>query len=68
MCKTMGIPLVEGGIVDQPHIWLMQYAVCAQEVELYEASKNRPPPQAPQNHQLPDILKGVKPHNLFEGL
>ncbi len=36
-CNKMGIPLVAGGIRDQPHIWLMEYAVCAQEYELWNA-------------------------------
>lgn len=26
--KEMGIPLVAGGLQDQPYIWLEQYAVC----------------------------------------
>jgi hypothetical protein len=29
--KELGIPLVAGGIVDQPHIWLEQYATCMQK-------------------------------------
>ena len=26
--KEMGVPLVEGGLQDQPYIWLDQYATC----------------------------------------
>jgi len=41
-CKAMGIPLVEGGLRDQPHIWLYEYAICQQQRELnilYERAK-----------------------------
>lgn len=34
-CNKLGLPLVQGGIVDQPHIWLEQYAVCAQREQLW---------------------------------
>jgi hypothetical protein len=33
-CKAMGIPLLPGGLMDQPHIWLLEYAICQQEREL----------------------------------
>jgi len=33
--KELGLPLVEGGILDQPHIWLEQYAVCMQREQLW---------------------------------
>ncbi len=36
-CQALHIPLVQGGVRDQPHIWLMEYAVCAQERELWQA-------------------------------
>jgi len=26
-CKSTGLPLVSGGLQDQPHIWLMEYDV-----------------------------------------
>lgn len=28
-------PLLEGGIMDQPHIWLMQYAICKNHIETW---------------------------------
>ena len=40
-CVQMGIPMVEGGIRDQPHIWLMEYAICSQETELWNAIQSR---------------------------
>jgi hypothetical protein len=26
-CEALGIPLVSGGVMDQPHIWLMEVGV-----------------------------------------
>lgn len=37
----MHIPLVEGGVMDQPHIWLMEYAICEQRTELQTILNNR---------------------------
>lgn len=34
--KEMGIPLVAGGVEDQPHIWLEMYAICMQKTKLWE--------------------------------
>ena len=36
-CREMGIPLISGGLVDQPHIWLREYAICLQETQLWQA-------------------------------
>lgn len=36
-CKEMGISLVAGGLLDQPHIWLREYAICLQETQLWQA-------------------------------
>jgi len=33
----MNIPLVAGGIMDQPHLWLLEYAAIHQTVSLMEA-------------------------------
>jgi len=30
-CKQTGLPLVSGGVLDQPHIWLQEYMICEQE-------------------------------------
>lgn len=40
-CREMGIPLVDGGLLDQPHIWLMEYAICLQETQLWNAMNAR---------------------------
>lgn len=34
--KALGIPLVEGSIRDQPHIWLQQYATVMQREALWK--------------------------------
>jgi hypothetical protein len=36
-CRDMGIPLVTGGLMDQPHIWLLEASVVKQETELLES-------------------------------
>jgi hypothetical protein len=36
MTKEMGIPLVAGGVRDQPHIWMMEYRICKNETTLWE--------------------------------
>ena len=35
--SEMRIPLVAGGLMDQPHIWLMQYAVVRNIKALFDA-------------------------------
>lgn len=37
-CKALGLPLVSGGLVDQPHIWLIEIAVLLEEEELFSAT------------------------------
>ena len=66
-CKAMGIPLVEGGLRDQPHIWLYEYAICQQERELHtlyeRARQNDNQPSAQQTPVAAtakaDILRNV---------
>ena len=36
MCNDMKMSLVEGGIYDQPHIWLLEYGICQKRKEIYE--------------------------------
>lgn len=42
-CKELNLPLLEGGIMDQPHIWLMQWAVCMQREALWRSINERKP-------------------------
>jgi len=35
-CKEMKMPLVTGALRDQPHIWMMEWRVCDNEVSLWE--------------------------------
>lgn len=39
--KEMGIPLVDGGLVDQPHIFMEQYAVCASRIVFWDMIDRR---------------------------
>lgn len=34
--KELGIPLVDGGLIDQPHIFMEQYAVCANRLAMWD--------------------------------
>lgn len=36
-CEKLGLPLVSGGLMDQPHIWLQEVAVIVDTKNLYEA-------------------------------
>lgn len=40
MIKKMQIPLVSGGLMDQPHLWLLEYRVIDQTVTLMETLDN----------------------------
>ena len=40
-CKSLGFHLVEGGLVDQPHIWLQEVAVVADIEALYDMLRRR---------------------------
>jgi hypothetical protein len=40
-CLNMQIPIVQGGLRDQPHIWLLEWRVIQQELELWEAVHRR---------------------------
>jgi hypothetical protein len=36
-CKELGIPLVKGSLLDQPHIWMLEYKICDDETKLMAA-------------------------------
>jgi len=36
-CRAMDLPLISGGLLDQPHIWVMEVAVCTQEEQRFAA-------------------------------
>ena len=36
-CKSMGIPLVAGGVMDQPHIWLIEWNVIENQITMMES-------------------------------
>lgn len=35
--KELRMPLVEGAIMDQPHIWMMEYKLCDNQVKIWNA-------------------------------
>lgn len=55
-CKSMGIPLVAGGLVDQPYIWLELWAICEQEQEIFQAIHEANKRQAPRTSDKRDLL------------
>lgn len=40
-CQALGLPLVEGGVVGQPYIWLQEIAVIIEQKELFELLEKR---------------------------
>jgi hypothetical protein len=41
-CKVLGLPLVEGGVLDQPYIWLQELAIIISQTELFEMINRQP--------------------------
>ena len=40
-CKSLGVPLVQGGLVDQPYIWLMEWAIIEQVKTVFDTIDTR---------------------------
>ena len=40
-CQDLGLPLVEGGVMDQPYIWLQEIAVITEQKQLFELLEKR---------------------------
>jgi hypothetical protein len=40
-CHAMGIPLVQGGLRDQPYIWLFEWAIISQVKTVFDAINSR---------------------------
>lgn len=40
-CVQQGIPLVDGGLIDQPYIWLKEYALCEHLTQIFEAMRQQ---------------------------
>jgi hypothetical protein len=43
------IPVWTGGLMDQPHLWLLEYEVIDQMMKLFDALDNRPKAQVNTN-------------------
>lgn len=39
--KEFKIPLATGGILEQPHIWVLQYKICQRIADLFEAQQEK---------------------------
>lgn len=40
-CKALGLPLAEGGVLNQPYIWLQEIAVIIEQETLFEMLRKR---------------------------
>jgi len=40
-CKKLGLPLVSGGVLDQPYVWLQQIAVIDEQEMLFRLLEKR---------------------------
>ena len=40
-CKSMNLPLMAGGLMDQPHVWLLEFGVCEQETARFQAAQQK---------------------------
>lgn len=40
-CRVLGLPLVAGGVLDQPYIWLQELAIVIEQVDLFTILENR---------------------------
>jgi len=36
-CVQLGLPLIDGAVLDQPYIWMMEYKICLDTEALFEA-------------------------------
>jgi hypothetical protein len=36
-CVQLGLPLVQGAVLDQPYIWMMEYRICLDTEALFDA-------------------------------
>lgn len=50
--KETGLPLVAGGVMDQPHIWLEQLGVIRNVINLFDAmARASEPPKQPSQER-----------------
>lgn len=40
-CQALGIPLVDGGVIDQPYEWLQELAVIIEQKTMFELLQKR---------------------------
>lgn len=39
--RKLAMPLVQGAIVDQPYIWMKEYKICVDLIDLFDALRER---------------------------
>jgi hypothetical protein len=39
--REMNLQMIDGGLYDQPYIWLLEYAVCLQEQRVYQSQSSQ---------------------------
>ena len=44
-CQEIGLPLVDGGLMDQPYIWLQEVAVIKNTKALFDLANQRSTPE-----------------------
>jgi hypothetical protein len=63
-CKKLGIPLVAGGVLEQPHIWLLEVGVVTEVEELYSiinaAADAQEGQQGQNNETRPRLDSGIR--------
>jgi len=55
MCNDMHIPLVDGGLLDQPHIWLLEYGICLKRKQIWKTVNNNNAPVEKKQHMEDDF-------------
>ena len=55
----LGIPLVQGGVMDQPHIWLQEFYVCLEEVETQDRINRQRSDSETRQSQM-DLIKSLR--------
>jgi hypothetical protein len=57
-CEALGLPLAEGGLLDQPHIWLLEVGVIKQVTDIFEVV-NAAPIEQPQGQANADTTRPI---------
>lgn len=53
-CRALGIPLVAGGLLEQPHIWLLELAIVKEVEDTFEIANALAQEQEQNNAPRPE--------------